>query len=147
MKIIVPVVLACLAVSFGCAAQEEAAPKSSKVQVICHLAYRANPAGKFQEKKIAIEIPLQSGPVPEIARTKTKIHKFNDMHVRISYDVNSLSVSVTDSKTGKQIYSQLYQLQPGLKNQFSGGHGFTGLAYINHPTSKTQLQMWCAVAK
>jgi hypothetical protein len=31
----------------------------------------------------------------------------------------------------------------GLVNQFIGGHGFTGLVYVYHPSSDAELQYFC----
>jgi hypothetical protein len=40
---------------------------------------------------------------------------------------------------------QLYQFIPEaeLRDQFAGGHGFTGLTYVHHPTSSAELQYFC----
>ena len=55
----------------------------------------------------------------------------------------SLSVSVTSSD-GAVLTSVLYQLGSfDLADvSFSGGHGFTGLHYVNHDGA--QLQFWCS---
>jgi len=57
----------------------------------------------------------------------------------------SLSIVVTDTTAGAELTRGLYQFdsQNGLANQFIGGHGFTGLAYVYHPTSTSELQYFC----
>ena len=57
----------------------------------------------------------------------------------------SLRVSVLEGESGAELASQLYQMSKTEppKNEFIGGHGFTGLAYAFHPTSRTELQYWC----
>ncbi len=59
----------------------------------------------------------------------------------------SLLISVTAKDSGGRILSQLYQIDraKGLRNQFVGGHGFTGLAYVYHPASTAELQYFCGV--
>jgi hypothetical protein len=58
----------------------------------------------------------------------------------------SLSIAVTDRIAEAELTRGLYQFDPqqGLADQFVGGHGFTGLAYVYHPTSTSELQYFCA---
>ena len=55
---------------------------------------------------------------------------------------DAVSVSVTSSD-GDGLTSVLYQLGPFdlAEFSFSGGHGFTGLHYVEHEGA--QLQFWC----
>ena len=57
----------------------------------------------------------------------------------------SLRVAVLTAGTGEELSSQLYQMSKTERpqNEFVGGHGFTGLAYAFHPTSRSELQYWC----
>lgn len=57
----------------------------------------------------------------------------------------ALRLWVTPTGDEQPLLSQLYQLPPdsGPQNQFAGGHGFTGLSYAYHPTSRAELQFWC----
>lgn len=57
----------------------------------------------------------------------------------------SLRVSVLVAESGAELSSQLYQMSKTERpqNEFIGGHGFTGLAYAFHPTSRFELQYWC----
>lgn len=58
----------------------------------------------------------------------------------------SLSITVLDLDSGDEIMQQLFQLDPqGLRNQFIGGHGFTGLIYLFHPVSSAEMQYFCFV--
>jgi Asp/Glu/hydantoin racemase len=61
------------------------------------------------------------------------------------FEGRSLVLSVTATDTGDQVMRQLYQIdgEKGLSNQFQGGHGFTGLGYVYHPTSPAELQYFC----
>lgn len=60
----------------------------------------------------------------------------------------SLFISVTMAEGDEQIVGQLYQLdrEQGLRNQYLGGHGFTGLGYVYHPSSTGELQYFCAAS-
>jgi hypothetical protein len=64
-----------------------------------------------------------------------------------AYDARSIHLSVS-TRAGRQIASQLYQLRDhGLpENDFVGGHGFSGLNYVYHPTSPAELQYTISVA-
>jgi hypothetical protein len=46
-----------------------------------------------------------------------------------------------------ELVSQLFQLPAveELTNQFTGGHGFTGLSYVYHLTSGAELQYSCSL--
>jgi len=59
----------------------------------------------------------------------------------------SLAIATSDRDTGREIARQLFQIDrsKGLANQFIGGHGFTGLHYIFHPSSTAELQYFCQV--
>jgi hypothetical protein len=61
------------------------------------------------------------------------------------YEGRSLVVSVIATDMERQVTQQLYQFLPdeGPHNQFAGGHGFTGLAYLYHPLSAAELQYFC----
>ena len=76
--------------------------------------------------------------------------RFEDMVVNARYqdeafEGRSLFVTVVDRETGDQIAGHLYQMERDQKigNPFLGGHGFTGLAYVYHPTSQAELQYFC----
>jgi hypothetical protein len=58
---------------------------------------------------------------------------------------HSLRVWVTANDTQAEVVSQLYQLSltEPVRNQFSGAHGFTGLSYVYHPTSRAEAQYIC----
>lgn len=60
----------------------------------------------------------------------------------------SVSITVTPTETDEEMVRQLYQLdgEQGLRNQFIGGHGFTGLVYVYHPNSTGEMQYFCAVS-
>ena len=70
---------------------------------------------------------------------------FAAQHLDDPGEGKSLVLSVTASDTGDEVMRQLYQIdgEKGLNNQFVGGHGFTGLGYVNHPTSPAELQFFC----
>jgi hypothetical protein len=63
------------------------------------------------------------------------------------YEGRGLQIVVSDLNSGRQLASYLYQFQVDKLpvNQFLGGHGFTGLAYIYHPESPSELQFFCKI--
>lgn len=150
MKTVICSIIICVTIGLSIAttrAENLQQPQANSVEVECHLSYRSAPSKAFDSKQIRISIPLERGPVAEIDRSKKQTHKFDDIAVTVLYDVNMLRIGVKDLKNGKEIYACLYQITPGLKDQFNGGHGFSGLAYINHPTSESQLQTFCTVVE
>ena len=63
------------------------------------------------------------------------------------FEGRSLQLTVNAADTDQQLTAQLYQMihtQPPA-NEFVGGHGFTGLTYVYHPTSPAELQFFCQV--
>jgi hypothetical protein len=59
-------------------------------------------------------------------------------------DVETDSFSLNARADDKSLLSILYQLGAGLpKNQFAGGHGFTGLLYLTHPSAGGDYQAYC----
>lgn len=61
------------------------------------------------------------------------------------YEGRALITYVYSQPTNKLIEQSLFQLdrQKGPVNQFSGGHGFTGLRYVYAPDSAAELQYFC----
>lgn len=58
----------------------------------------------------------------------------------------AFSVAVSDPTNSAEITRTLYQLSPdGLRDQFVGGHGFTGLVYVFDPLSEAEMQYYCTV--
>lgn len=148
MRIAACLFIVCFAAGLAFASARDDKPKQAQAETVtieCHLYYRPAPGKAMVSKEIEINIPLARGLVPEIARAQNKVEQFDDMTVTLLYDTNMLKLTVSDRKTGAEIYGGLYQIQPGLRNQFNGGHGFTGLSYIEHPTSDAKLQTFSVV--
>ena len=93
--------------------------------VECQVFYRASMAESFAESTVTL---AQGG----------------DRRV-VEHEGQSLSIYVTDLDTGDELVRQLYQIDraKGLANQFIGGHGFTGLIYVYHPSSAAEMQYFC----
>jgi hypothetical protein len=79
-----------------------------------------------------------------------EIITFGDLELQARYsddavEGRSLVISVTAQDTERILVQQLYQFIPEaeLRDQFAGGHGFTGLTYVHHPTSSAELQYFC----
>ena len=54
----------------------------------------------------------------------------------------ALRLAVTTVGATEELATTLYQLPTDAPphNQFSGGHGFTGLSYVYHPNSRAEIQ-------
>ena len=125
----------CLPASSDTAGQPPPPPASLECQVF----YRPSSAGSLEETVITLK---EDHPRETVS--------YLEMAFQAHYTVDqgegrSLAIFITDAESGEEIVRQLYQIdsEKGLSNQFVGGHGFTGLAYLYHPTSEAELQYFC----
>ncbi len=62
----------------------------------------------------------------------------------VDSDFEGQSISISVLPTGLQGgVTVLYQLDGAPLNEFAGGHGFTGLHYVQHPEQDDTLQFFC----
>ncbi len=108
----------------------------------CHTAYRSSVAVGIERE--------QTLELSSAENAKTVDH--GDLRFGATYfdgefsgEGRFLKVSVLSIEDDREVTSQLYQLSKTEppKNEFHGGHGFTGLSYAYHPTSTSELQYWC----
>jgi len=111
--------------------------------VSCEVFYRPSPGASFEGSILTLST---AGDQETLA--------FEDMTFAATFlsdagEGQSLSIVVSDSVTGSELTRGLYQFDPqsGLRDQFVGGHGFTGLAYVYHPTSDGEIQYFCGVGE
>jgi len=129
------------------ACAEETTPSSAtsseivSLTVDCTTSYREQGSSPF-----ATEVLTLSSVEPQVTAD------LGDLRFQATYfsaegsgEGRSLRVSVMVADSGAELSSQLYQMSKTEhpQNEFIGGHGFTGLAYAFHPTSRTELQYWC----
>jgi hypothetical protein len=107
----------------------------------CHTAYRPNVSIPIQrEDRIALS---------QFSMTPVTINyadlAFHAQYISEPGSSPSLNLFVTPPNRTDRLMSVLFQLpQAGAPaNQFVGGHGFTGLHYVYHPSSGAELQFWC----
>ena len=107
--------------------------------VSCEVFYRPAAGAPFEESKLT----LSTAGARELLT-------FEDMGFEATFlsdagEGKSLSIVVTDLGAGAELTRGLYQFdsQAGLRDQFVGGHGFTGLAYVYHPSSGSEIQYFC----
>lgn len=112
-------------------------------EVSCEAFYRPSPGESFEESTLTLSTVPEQGSVTASA-------EFDDMRAEATFisdagEGKSLSIVIVDLTTGAELSRGLYQLdsQKGLTDQFVGGHGFTGLAYVYHPTSDSEVQYFC----
>ena len=124
----------------GCSPSPEEAGGQSVVPVSidCRVFYRPSVTETLSESAVTL---TTSGD--------HEIIEFDDMEFSAQYwddqfEGRSLLISVASPDTD-EVVRQLYQMDRGksLINQFIGGHGFTGLIYVYHPSSTAELQCYC----
>jgi len=104
--------------------------------------------GKVEEHQThVVVIEGYSGSVPEMDTSigkRTEIVLI-DFKVEIVPLTSSLVVHFRDTDTSKLLLTSTFQLTNKLVNQMKGYHGFTGLQYIYHPRTGSELQFWARV--
>lgn len=118
---------------------ETAVPRAASIT--CHAAYRSG-----------VSVPIEREESFTLADEDSRqALAFADLVFQAQYSTGqvdnerALLLRVTEQGQEDPLTTQLYQLPPasGPQNQFVGGHGFTGLNYVYHPTSGAELQFWC----
>lgn len=122
----------------GCIAGADGGAPSA---VTCHTQYRPDDENLVgaREPSVTVERADDHAP-PERLEFATLI-----LEVAFQGDApegRNVTVVVTTTD-GEPIVRDLYQFTDGteLTNEFSGGHGFTGLQYVSHDGAS--LQVWC----
>jgi len=88
-----------------------------------------------------------SGSFPEMDTSRVKRTEIVliDFKVEVVTSTSGLVVHFRDTDTSKLLLTSTFQLTNKLVNQMKGGHGFTGLQYIYHPRTGSELQFWARV--
>ncbi len=125
----------------GCTSSPETSNRQPVVPVSidCHVFYRASTTESLRESKVRL---TTDGDVEFIEFDDLG---FNASYIDDGFEARSLVISITNLDSGVEIARQLNQMDRGksLINQFIGGHGFTGLMYVYHPSSPGELQYFC----
>jgi hypothetical protein len=123
----------------GSSPAKAGAQSSGTLNIECQVSYRPSMAARFETSAITLG-----------AGNNQQMVEFDDLAFRAQYvedqgEGRSFSIAVTRPDTGDELVRQLYQIdsQKGLSNQFIGGHGFTGLNYVYHPSSAAEVQYFC----
>lgn len=129
-----------LVVSCGPSPAPDEAPSVVPISIQCEVFYRPSVTQSLSEGQT---ITLGTNGDREGV-------EFDDMAFDVQYyddqfEGRSLVVSVSDRESDAQIVGHLYQMDRtrSVSNQFLGGHGFTGLVYVYHPSSQAELQYFC----
>ncbi len=71
--------------------------------------------------------------------------RFRVQYSEDGYESPSLNAYVYATSSKGPIEHSLFQFEASEDpiNQFTGGHGFTGLRYVNDPRSGAELQYFC----
>lgn len=120
-------------------AASPATPKAASI--VCSTAYRVStrePLTEVDRLRFGAEDSTQSMP-----------YIYLELHGQYTAGKadgeRALRLWVTPTGTDRVLLTQLFQLPRDTDptNQFSGGHGFTGLTYAYDPVSGAELQYWC----
>jgi len=110
-------------------------------RIECQVYYRGEPGEQLDGKTITLD---KGGPG---GGAKWDELIFNAVYSGDQYEGWTVVVSVSKPANGEQVARQLYQIDraKGLRNQFVGGHGFTGLVYLYPLDSQAEMQYFCTV--
>lgn len=129
--------LATVAVAAGCGGGDDDGSASSEAAPLtCHTASRP-----------AVTEPIDDERVVELAAEEGAVHDHGRLvwHAEHSVDPGEGEALVVrvEATDGALVTSSLFQLDGTPRDQFRGGHGFTGLQYAYDPQGG-ELQWWCA---
>ena len=126
--------------STGCVFQQGSGQSAHPV-VECGVAYRSS-----IEEDVQDTLTFEMAPDDE-----EKFLRFEDLTLHARYDLfeyESTTFIIDVLQSGEEAYltRSLYQLskERPLENPFIGGHGFTGLTYVQHPQTRAELQFYCS---
>jgi hypothetical protein len=130
-----------LVTACGSVAEETAGSQQGNVpeSISCEVFYRSLAGGSMEGSTVTLSTngDRQSLTFDDLG--------FEAVFLSDAGEGQSLSISITDLHANSELTRALYQIdqQNGLNDQFIGGHGFTGLAYVYHPASDSELQYFC----
>jgi hypothetical protein len=107
----------------------------------CHTTYRPNTSAPIEHED---QLALTQLTINPLTRRYADL-SFHAQYLSEQGTSPSLNLFVTLPNSSERLTSILYQLPQATApaNQFVGGHGFTGLHYVYHPSSGAELQFWC----
>lgn len=125
----------------GCGEEQSAgAGTPPDITVACRVFARPNVETSIEERKT-----IRSGPEGDDQSVEIGGFRFRNLFSADEFEGTSLIVYVYPKGKRKAIIHSLYQFDSSKPpaNQFPGGHGFTGLIYVNHPDTGAELQFFC----
>lgn len=125
----------------GCNPSDEN-QQTEPITVTCHVFYRESQAVPPGPESTLMLSQHGDRQVAQFDTLEFSARYFDDQ-----IEGRSLIIDVNAVDSGQQVARQLFQMdrQQGTRNQFVGGHGFTGLGYVYHPTTEAELQYFCDV--
>lgn len=104
-------------------------------------------ARKSVESSVMKRRALRLGPKSTTRSVTVGAFRVRAQLIADEFEGRSLDVFAFAKGDKEPLTQEKYQFDPqdNPANQFVGGHGFTGLVYVNHPTSDAELQLFCAV--
>ncbi len=142
--LIVLSLLAALILLAGCSSRQTGSAAAPEVNIECQVAYRSS-----------VEVEIEREERISLSKTATaQSLELQDLAVHAQYwppgtapGEHAVRLAVTPANSAAELAAQLFQLplNEPVRNQFSSGHGFTGLGYVYHPTTGAELQYTCSV--
>ncbi len=134
-SLIVPLFLTVLAILLASCGGAEEVP----IGIARHVFYRASPTESPSESTVRLP---RDGDVEHIEFDNLG---FNASYMDDEFEAPALVISNTNLDSGDEVARHSNQMDRGkpVINQSIGGHGFTGLMYVYHPSSSGELQYFC----
>ena len=136
--------LSVIATSAACSADEPGTPASSST---------SGPQAFVCRAFVRPSVSVPPEPLEEIRMSEPGDRsvssggfRFRVLYSDDGYESPALNTYVYSESTKEVIEHSLFQFdaQKNPVNQFTGGHGFTGLHYVNAPDSAAELQYFCS---
>jgi hypothetical protein len=104
------------------------------------------------DHEVTIDTPMCSAGGPAECTEGPWEQTFGDWVAQVSYSDDefegrgvSISANPTEGQGGTSVLYQIDRETPP-QNEFLGGHGFTGLHYVRHPSGGQTFQFFCTAS-
>lgn len=109
--------------------------------IACNVFHRDTPGQQFARGEVSVDVDRPGAEARvEAGRVTVRI-----VAGREQGTAGSLAVAVLDHDE-RELARGLYQFQDDVRDQFAGGHGFTGLVSWLDPATGAEVQYFCGRA-
>lgn len=116
--------------------------KQTPLSITCTVFARSSVESSVMKRRA-----LRLGPESTIRSVTVGAFRVRAQFAADKFEGRTLDVFAFAKGRKEPLTQEKYQFDPKEDpvNQFTGGHGFTGLLYVNDPTSAAEMQLFCAV--